>query len=237
MTNLTQVYLSSAIAMIVLSGIIIGLLIAYARLFGEYEKLTKKEAGEEKKLDDKTSKIIEKAQKDYAKIIIEANKKAGQILKDAVLIKKTSNKQLEKALEEFELQQENAINQAAKEVLDRYKIKLDEVSTKDIDTIGNVSKDIEKYTSSQVEEYKNIIEEETLSSQKALEKRIEDEYQKVEEELKTYRNDKLKNIDENILKIVEDVVRVTLEKSINIQGSEDTVIEALENAKKEGKLN
>ena len=234
--NITQVYLSSTILLIVLSGIIIGLLVAYAKLFGEFEKLSKKEIAEEKKLDDKTSKILEKAQSEYAQVIAEANKKAREILKSAVTVKKGSDKKLEKALEEFEKSQEEAITQAAKQVLNRYKIKMDEVSSKDINTIGNISKDIEKYTSAQVQDYKNIIEEETFASQKALGKKIDEEYKQTENELNDYKRNKLKAIDENIYRIVQETVKLTLEMSLTAKDGEDLVIEALEKAKQEGKL-
>ena len=217
--------------------LVIALLAAYFELLRRNSFLEKKELGIEAERNKKMLEVIEKAGQDYLTIITNANKKARAIIKNAVSIKKSSEGELEKTLEDFEREQEALLQKTAEDLFEKYKIKLNEGNDKDIKILNIASKDIEKYSEKQVAEYKEIIEKETATSQKLLEQKTADEYKKIEEELKAFRQEKLKNIEENLHRIVKEVTETAIGKGLTLDDRENLVMEALEEAKKSGKFN
>ena len=229
--------LGLGIICLTLGLLVAALLAAYFELLKRNALLEKKELKIEAEKNEKILEIIEKAQKDYLAIISQANKRAREIVKNAVSIKKDSENSLEKALEEFEKEQEALLQKTSQEVFEKYKIKLDEVNDKNINIVSNTSKGIEEYANKQVTEYKEIIEKETLTSQKILEQKTEEEYKKIEEELKAYKEEKLKRIEENLYRIVKEVTETAIGRGLNLEDRENLVMEALEEAKKSEKFN
>ena len=229
--------LGLALLCLTLGLLVAVLLAAYFELLQRNASLEKKELKIEAEKNKKTLEVIEKAQKDYLAIITEANKKARAIVKNAVSIKKSSEGELEKTLENFEREQEALLQKTAEDLFEKYKIKLNEGNDKDVKILNNTSKDIEKYSEKQVAEYKEIIEKETATSQKLLEQKTADEYKKIEEELKAFRQEKMKNIEENLHRIVKEVTETAIGKGLTLDDRENLVMEALEEAKKSGKFN
>ena len=229
--------LGLALLCLTLGLLVAALLAAYFELLQRNASLEKKELRIEAEKNKKTLEVIEKAQKDYLAIISQANRKAREIVKNAVSIKKASEKDLEKALEEFEKEQESLLQKTSQDVFEKYQIKLNEVNDNDIKIVGNVSKSIEEYTDKQVTEYKDIIEKETIASQKILEQKTEDEYRKMEEELKAYKEEKLKSIEENLYRIVKEVTEAAIGRGLNLENRENLVMDAFEEAKKSEKFN
>lgn len=220
-----------------LGVLVAALLAAYFELLKRNSLLEKNALGIEAERNNKMFEVIEKAKENYLAIITEANKKARAIVKNAISIKKSSEGELEKTLENFEREQEALLQKTAEDLFERYKIKLNEGNDKDVKILNNTSKDIEKYNEKQVAEYKEIIEKETTASQKILEQKTAEEYKKIEEELKAFRQEKMRNIEENLHRIVKKVTETAIGKGLNIEDRENLVMEALDEAKKSGKFN
>ena len=72
--------------------------------------------------------------------------------------------------------------------------------------------------------------------QGGLQEKINEEYQKLEAEVKKEKEKKFKELDNNIYKVVQDVSKKVIGRAISVSEQEDLVIDALNNAKKEGAI-
>ncbi len=217
-------------------GILVAVLLAaYFELLKRNAFLEKKELKIEAERNKKMLEAIEKARQDYLAIITSANKKAKEIVKNAVSIKKSSEKELEETLEKFEKEQEALLQKTSEDLLGKYNIKIND--NQDIKISSNVSKDIEEYSDKQITEYKEIIEKETTASQKIIEQKTAEEYKKIEEELKAFKQEKMKNIEENLHRIIKEVTETAIGKGLSFEDKESLITKALDEAKKSGKFN
>lgn len=230
-----NLFLGFEIIFLCLGLFLAALLVICFKLWKRNTFLEKKELKIEAERNKKMLEVIQKAGQDYLVIITNANKKAKEIVRNALSIKKSSEKDLEKTLEEFEKEQEALIQKTSEDLFEKYNIKVDD--NQDIKVSSNISKDIETYSDIQISEYKEIIEKETLESQKIIEQKTADEYQKIEEELNTFKKEKMKNIEENLHRIIKEVTEAAIGKSLNLEDKEDLIKKALEEAKKSGKFN
>lgn len=97
-----------------------------------------------------------------------------------------------------------------------------------------VIQDIEGEALSEMKNFKDILEKETLVSQKIVEEKIEQEYATVQKELSVYKSEKLKEIDESIYKFLANVSKLVFGKVLSLEEHQELVMKALEEAKKEG---
>jgi hypothetical protein len=79
-------------------------------------------------------------------------------------------------------------------------------------------------------DFKEILEKETLGSQKIVGEKIEGRYQEVRKEIENYRSTELLRVREDIYKIVENAIELAIGKSLDRQTHEDLVMEALREA-------
>ena len=185
-----------------------------------------------KDADEKSVDLLKNARKKSTQIIEDATRKAQEIINQGRELNSNSGKILEDALENLIKHQTVYFEKASEEFLEEYKKELNFLRQRTIEIANTASKDIEADTLSEVDDYKQILQKETIDSQKIVEEKIEEDYSKTQKEVSAYKDEMLKKVDEEIYAILESVTKEAIGKSIPLAQHEELIINALEKAKK-----
>jgi hypothetical protein len=163
------------------------------------------------RLKREKSEVEKEARLKAIKLVRDAREKAIEIIGDA----KVDSVRWQEVLDE-------EISKLTDEQLINYKEKLQ-----------NISKDIEKDVKSGAEDFRKVLELETVGAEKAVAKRVQDEFTEIEKELEAYRTEKLSDIDKKAEVLLEKITKEVFGKSMKSKDQEQLIIEALDEAKKE----
>jgi len=116
----------------------------------------------------------------------------------------------------------------------KYKNHIDEINKNNIQLLSNMYKDIETYANSSFENYKSIVEKQTFEAEKIAKEKINAKYAELEKELELQKQNSLKKLNEDIYKILSNISKEVIGKSLDVEQHEELIINALNKAKKEG---
>lgn len=228
------IFFDLVIALFVLS-------IAVSVLAVSYSVILRKLVSHQKKFDDlviqinqKEADLLASSRKTGAEIIEDATKKAQGIISDSQNLNSESRKLLDESLQTLIKHQTSYFEKASQDFLEEYKKELNSLKENSVKIAQNTSKAIEEDTKREIEDFDNVLARETFASQKIVEEKIEDDYAKAQKEVQDYKNEMLKKIDSRIYKILENISKAAIGRSIPLAQHEKLIIEALEKAKKDG---
>ena len=95
-------------------------------------------------------------------------------------------------------------------------------------------KGIEDYANSSFEEYKKVVERQTFESEKIAQEKIKAKYDELDRELQIEKDEMLKKLNDDIYKILFNISKMVIGKSLDFSDHEELIIKALNEAKKEG---
>lgn len=187
-------------------------------------------------------KIKQQAYEESTKIVDDARRKAMQIVADSTTRAQTSLAAIEKIsveskgmlsseLDRLVKDQAVALNSASAELAQFYKDILTKQKAESVHVLEETSHGIEEELKHEVEDFKELLHEETVGAQKEVEAKIQAEYEKIEKELIAYRARKLKVVDETIYDILHDVSKRVLGEALSMDDHQELVIRALVEAK------
>lgn len=185
---------------------------------------------EEKRWHD----LEDKAQGDYQKLLQAANKKAEEIILQAIELKHESVASLQNSQDTMIQNQTEALKQISEDLFSKQQEEVNKINEENIKILINIYKDIEESAKSDFANYKKIVEEQTFQAEKIAEARINQEYQKLESEIAELKRKKLEELNNNINNMLLKISKEVIGKSLDISDHEDLVIKALDKAKKEG---
>ncbi|HVZ67679.1 MAG TPA: hypothetical protein VG917_05480 [Patescibacteria group bacterium] len=185
---------------------------------------------------DIQNKIFLKAQEDYAEIISAADQKAEEIVKQTSKITSDSNTAFEKTIETLLKNQYDELNKKASEIEKGYEKEMQEANENNIKVFSNITKEVLDYTNSQFAEYKKTLEAMTIDARKLAETKANEEFKKMEADIEAYKKERIEKIDNNIFNLLLSVSKIAIGKSLTVNDQKNLILEALEQAKKEGAL-
>lgn len=183
---------------------------------------------------EKATRILEKAKKESLKLISDSNNEAQKILGEAHELSDESKKVLEDGLQSISQRQHQALEKTSNDLLAYYKGIVDQQKQSSLDTLSRVSKDMEEKILEEVDDFGEVLRKETVETQKQVEQKISRKYEDLEKELESYREKQLKKIDERVFELIARVTKLVLGRAISLEEHQSMVLEALEEAKKEG---
>lgn len=213
------------------------LVISYERTLKRTHKLKKEYEDISLHVHEKAEHLIEDARKKALTIIEQANLEASQMLTKTKKFNTKSDEALKEQIEFLASQQKKILEENSKDLVKGYKESLEELREQNINVFKNISKDIERDAVSEIKDFRQVLEKETLVSQKVVGGKVEEEYKKIQEELVEYKKEKLQEVDKSIFALILSITKVVLGKSLSIEDHEQLVLEALEKAKKENFFN
>lgn len=174
-----------------------------------------------------------KAHEDYQKIIESASKKAEEIVLHASEIKQESTNELQDSVEIMLEDQRKVLEEASLALSKKFEDQLKEVNDNNIQLLKNIYKGIESDVESDYSQYKDVIKKQTFEAENIAKEKIKQEYEKLEVEVKQYREKMMNKVNDDIYKILINISKTVLGKSLSPNEHEELIIEALNKAKKE----
>ncbi|OGC98693.1 hypothetical protein A2W16_01305 [Candidatus Amesbacteria bacterium RBG_16_48_31] len=114
--------------------------------------------------------------------------------------------------------------------------KLDEVARLQVidykNKLHNISNYIERRLNEEADNFRIALETETIGTQQAVAKKINDKYARLEQELEEYKKHRWEEIESKLAEIIKQVSQKVLGKSLGVQEHSDLIIQALEEAKR-----
>lgn len=168
------------------------------------------------KVDTEYHKIVDDALSKERKILDDAAQEADKIITDtnyvATASKDTVDKALHKMVEDFEKES----NDAGQDIMNSYQTNLKHVTDSSLNNFAQISKELED------------------DLQKQLKAFNESQLANMEKTIEEYKKAQLEQTQEMVAKVVKQVSKEVLNKSISTEDHQKLVIDSFEKAKNEG---
>jgi F0F1-type ATP synthase membrane subunit b/b' len=168
------------------------------------------------RVDQDVSKVIKDAQGRAEAMIAQANQEAQKIIGDAQYVKSNASHLFDETL----LKVENTM-------IDRFTHNADEFDKQYTEAFTRLKQEYAKKADQTFSSVEQLTREE-------FDKKMNEEFENVKQQLEAYKQNQLKRVNEQINKIIVQVVREVLGRSITTTDHEQLILESLEQAKKEG---
>lgn len=180
------------------------------------------------------SEALDQQYKDLLAQMQQAIVKARETLVNTEYIREDFVKELEGNLAKVgeELQQD--LRRQSDEMSKQYGNMFEKIREDYLKYSENSVDSFEKVAEKKLSEFQKALEEKTMNSQGALDKTITEQSKQLEQELAQYRTQKMQAIDAQAASIIEQATEKILGKAISVSQHEQLVLEALEQAKKDG---
>ena len=192
---------------------------------------TEKRMREAERLADE---IISHAHREALRITKKSNEEAESILGISNSFRMEAEKKFASTLEEFSVREAGLLSKAAQDLLMAYRTTLENSKTT---YLGNIEKSSEILTPEArqgVNDLLTFLKSEIARYMKITDSEIVEARRTIARDLSLYREDKLKKINESIYEIILLVSQEVLGHALKIEEHEELVLQALEEAKKEG---
>lgn len=181
-------------------------------------------------------KITEDALSEAIKIIATANDNAKQILTQAQTLKGQKDAEAQNNFETLMKSQHDAFQKATDDIRLSLQNSIDQLKTEDINILKKLTNNIETDVTQEIGDFKKVLEQETISSQKIVGQKIEEEFKKTQAEAQAYKAEELHKVDEEIEELIKTTTEKVIHKSLSLNDHYDLVEEALKEAKATLKL-
>ncbi len=176
------------------------------------------------------------AQQEAQGIIETANKRASEITLKAIDVNTQSSQKLQETIDAMLTSQKQALESASATVLKTHREQVTQLNNHILEVSTNIYKDIDTNSRADMHAFLELMKKQTFEAEKFAEARIKEEYDKLEKEIYRRREEKIKNLDENIYKILSNISKDIIGKSLDLSSQEELIIKSLDQAKKEGQI-
>ena len=232
--DVSSVYFTALVLIVFLLFFSMLLFVVFLYFHGFVGRSKKEEAFVKEENYNKALKLLEDARLRSLELLDTSSKEAAATLSKAQMLDADAKQQLESQLAALATKQFNTLDELSKALFSEYKRQVEEEKRKNIETLSNVSHDIENELVNEVKDFKNLLQKETIEKEKEVETRINADYSTIEKEMNEYRQRKLAKIDENIYEILADLSKQILGKALNLEDHQNLVLKILEDIKSQG---
>lgn len=227
------IFFDLVITIFILALTIIIIMFHFLRLIKKFHLYQMENQNLKDGIAKKNLSTLDETRNRAVKIIDEANSKALDIIHKANLFANITSDTFNKELKTVTQLELKSFEKATSDFIRVYEAMLNELRVKNVEIFQNVSKNIEINTLEEIKKFKGVIEQETISSEKMVKKKIDHEYSLAKKDIDAYKQNQLDMMDAKIYEILETVSKLVLGKTINLSEHEALIIESLEKAKKE----
>lgn len=196
---------------VMMGGALVVLLLLYDRVSHELRRHERKGEVEAKRLKEHARTIVERARSQSIALLDGANRKAQTVLEQAQVLSKDAKDALRGELEEVAKREKEAIHRTSDALIREYQ-----------GVMEKVEEDIAEEARTEV-----------VSIHKELDKRMEEQYAKLEQEIAAYKAQSLAKIDASIYRVLGEVAKRVIGKTLSFDDHQELVMKALEEAKKD----
>ena len=202
--------------------------------------ITKKDQEFEKKRAEvyyNSAQILNSAREKAKAILQDSEARANQILIEADNTKISIEQDFNQALSQVVNSNTQEINRDSGQLLTEYKSSLTNLKNKYLEEIEAMIAKMEGSMQTEFSQFQTVLEKDTKQAENTLSSNITAELQKTKIELENYKKSQVAKIDEMVANTVIKIAREVIGKTITPQEHEKLIMQALEQAKKEGVLN
>lgn len=181
----------------------------------------------------KNPDLLTEANAKSVKIIDEANNKAMDIINKANLSTDTASGSFNRQITHIASLQVKEFEKTTSNFIKLHNQVLQELKSKNIEVLQNVSKDIEISSTQEIKDFRDSMKNLTVSSQNLVKEKIDADYKSAQKEIEDYYGKSIARMDEKIYEMLKKISKMVLGKALNLSEHEDLILQALEKAKKE----
>lgn len=223
MDFVTFLYVLVFVLTAVLGLVSIWIIIKFFKLQASYFELRKQEATTQAEEQKKVEEILTKAQKDATVIIQQATVKAESIIKNVQGVVDSQSSQLAQALA--------TLSEEYKKV---YAQSLKSTEVEAVKLVQNIQKDIKIQIDKEINQVHTSLEKDMVETRKLLGEVVGRFEQSFADEMAQYKKQKENQLNTIIFDVVKEISRKVIKKEISEKEHESMVLDALNEAKKEG---
>lgn len=183
--------------------------------------------------EKEAEKILREAREKANQMVTEAALQAAKIDQDVKLQSQEVKAALQAALSTVIQKQSAEVEKVTKDYLEETRNTLKKISDGDINSIQNISKDIEDQIKSNLDTFQKAVLSQTMASQKGIQDKVEEAYREMMGRVKAVEDERLKKVDDQIFNVLMAVSKKVLGRTMPIVEHERLVMESLEKAKKQ----
>lgn len=217
--NQTFLYIIILIA-VALVLLLVGVVISYLRMINKYLKLKE---GRDSQLDPQT--ILANSQLKAQKILEDAHVQARAIMAKSENFLKDEEGQVAKELERVSQIYAKAYEQA-----------LSNMQQDSLKMFANIPQDIKLFVVKALDDFRVTLASEVARAQTQTLSALAASIKGAQAEIEKYKAERMHQVDESAVKLISEVTRKVLGKSISLDEHEKLVMRALEEAKRQGIL-
>lgn len=202
--------------------------------------ITRKDREFEKKRSEtyyNSAQILNATRQKAGQILEESETRAHQILSQAINVQKDIENDFNQTLKLVVDKNSQEAGHDSQQMLADYKNSLTQLKNQYLVEIEGIIKEMEGSMKTEFSQFKTVLENDTKQAENTLGQNLSAELEKTKIELETYKKEQIKKIDEMIRNTVFRISQEVLAKTISPQEHERLIIEALDQAKKEGVFN
>jgi len=186
----------------------------------------------EQQLDKKATTAIEKSHRKARDILTEAVDNAKSILADTKTFQKALEGDVQNTIDKEKKSYNAMLQQQLKNTVGVYNQILSEVAVFYKDSIKDATSKLKDSQKQQEQDYKNMVEDESLTAKFYIQRRVNEELEKANKEIKDYKESELSHVRKQFEIIIDEISERIFEGSLTPQQHEDLIFRALEEAKK-----
>jgi hypothetical protein len=181
----------------------------------------------------KTHSIIYKSIQQANKILVAAELKGLQLLSKEKVTGEELSRHFKEHLDAIEKALEGHLERNAKHAEDTYGTFITTAETSINQHINQNQKMLEEKAQAMIERTESLLTTFTASLEAKVKGDVEKELQAASAEIEEYKKNRMRVIDERIVDILEEVLRVALDKKLTLADQSELIYKALEDAKRE----
>lgn len=180
------------------------------------------------------SKLIDHAQNRANDILETAADKAKQTLMETQFVKADISKELSKALQEVSEATVQKFKDQSGEFDKQYRNLLEQMKQEYAANARGTISLLDKAVTKEIEDFRKILKDETVTSQEVLNKDVTEAFDQAKKEIENYKREKMKEADTHINQVLDQILAEVLHKTLTTQDHQALVMQALEQARREG---
>jgi F0F1-type ATP synthase membrane subunit b/b' len=188
------------------------------------------------KLNQDQNEIIIKAQKQAQQILTDARKKAQEIISQSEYFKQDLIKSVEESFQEVADKDLTLLENKSDEINQFYKKLLESITNKHLKRTEDTLKAIDSIVNAELNDFREVLKNETVQSEDVVMKRVNEEYLKVKAEIDAYRQTKLSEVDQMVNRMILQISTDVLGKALSVQEHKKLIQDSVDKAIQEGVL-
>lgn len=227
----SYILLILSIALIVLGIAVIAFAYFYLRMVKRLSSAQKENVYLRFHMQEKGLHKVNQAKDKAMKIIQDATTQADEIIKKTQFVEADASQAFKKQLEELTQKQKEALEKASEALTTSFSEAVTDIEQQDANLVKSAADQINKAAEDQVTQFKDQLAQETISSEKSIDEKIQEAFKNAQLDIEKYKTERIEKIDREMMHVLSEVTKDLIGKRLNYEDHKDLINASLEKAK------